>query len=261
MTVHDDSKSLSRERYGRLAQAYVDSPTHARGADLERMIEAVAPRADWRTLDVATGGGHAALKLAPRVARVVAADLTPEMLAAARDFIRGQGAANVDFEPADAEDLPFASASFDLVTCRIAAHHFPRCDLFVAEAARVLVPGGVLWLQDHVLSEDSETARYTDGFEKLRDPSHHRAFPESEWRAMFERAGLAVELTEQVVKRHPFLPWARRQDCAPEVIRRLETLLREAPPAAAEWMAPRDLGTPEASFVNRHILILGRKAD
>jgi ubiquinone/menaquinone biosynthesis C-methylase UbiE len=260
MADQDDAKSLSRERYGRLAQGYVESATHAKGADLDRLIEAVAPRADWVALDVATGGGHTALKLAPHVARVVATDLTPAMLAAARDFIRGQGAGNVDFQPADAESLPFEPASFDLVTCRIAAHHFPDCARFVAEGARVLRPGGVLWVQDHVLSEDAETARFTDGFEKLRDPSHHRAFPQSEWRTMFEAAGLAVELTEQVVKRHPFLPWARRQDCSAAVIERLETLLREAPPGAAEWLAPRDLGSPEASFVNRHLLILGRKA-
>ncbi len=257
--MSDDSKSLSRERYERFAQGYVDSPTHAGGADLDRLIEAVAPRADWVALDVATGGGHAALKLAAHVARVVAADLTPEMLRAARDFIRGQGADNVEFHPADAEDLPFEAESFDLVTCRIAAHHFPDCARFVSEGARVLRPGGLLWVQDHVLAEDPETARYTDAFEKLRDPSHHRAFAHSEWMAMFDAAGLSVELTEQVAKRHPFVPWTRRQGCTPDTVARLERLLAEAPAGAAEWMQPRGLGTPEASFVNRHLLILGRK--
>ena len=254
-----DAKSLSRERYSRFTQGYVESPTHAKGADLDRLIEIVAPQDDWRVLDVATGGGHTALKLAPRVARVVATDLTPEMLAAAREFVHGQGAENVDFRPADAEQLTFEPASFDLVTCRIAAHHFPDCAAFVAQSARVLKPGGVLWLQDHVLSEDPETAHYTDGFEKLRDPSHHRAFPQSGWQAMFEGAGLQVEHTEQIAKRHPFLPWAQRQDCSAEVIEQLARLLDEAPPGAAEWMQPRDLDTPEASFVNRHLLMLGRK--
>ncbi len=259
MSDRDDSKSLSRERYGRFAQGYVDSPSHAQGADLDRLIEAVAPRADWVALDVATGGGHAALKLAPHVARVVAVDLTPEMLRVARNFLEGQGAGNVEFRPADAEDLPFESESFDLVTCRIAAHHFPDCARFVSEAARVLKPGGLLWVQDHVLSEEPETARTTDGFEKLRDPSHHRAFAASEWSAMFDAAGLAVELTEILAKRHPFVPWTRRQGCTAETTGRLARLLAEAPPAAKEWMRPRALGTSEASFVNRHLLILGIK--
>ena len=51
MSDHNNSKSLSRERYGRLAQGYVDSPTHARGSDLDRLIEVVAPCADWVALD------------------------------------------------------------------------------------------------------------------------------------------------------------------------------------------------------------------
>ncbi len=254
-----DSKALSRERYSQFAQDYVESPTHAKGADLDRLIEIVAPLADWVALDVATGGGHLALKLAPQVARVVAADLTPEMLRAAQDFIRGHGVDNVEFKPADAEDLPFEEGTFDLVTCRIAAHHFPNCARFVEESARVLKPRALLWVQDHVLSEDPETARYTDAFEKLRDPSHHRAFPQSAWQAMFEDAGLAIEYTEIVIKRHPFEPWTRRQDCTPETVERLECLLTEAPPAAGDWMQPRDLGTSKASFVNRHLLILGRK--
>ncbi len=259
MADHADSKSLSRQRYGRYAQGYVDSPTHARGADLDRLIEMVTPRADWQALDVATGGGHTALRLAAHVEKVVATDLTPEMLAAARDFVHGQGADNVDFQPADAEHLPFEPETFDLVTCRIAAHHFPDAPRFVAEGARMLRPGGALWVQDHVLSEDTDTARYTDGFEKLRDPSHHRAFPRSTWLAMFEDAGLSVEHSEQLTKRHPFLPWAKRQGCAPDLVDRLARRLAEALPAAAEWMQPRDLGTSEASFVNHHILILGRK--
>ncbi len=259
MANREDPKTLSRERYGRFARGYVESASHAEGADLERLIELVAPRPEWQAVDVATGGGHTALKLAPNVTRVVATDLTPEMLAAARDFVRGRGAGNVDFRPADAEDLPFEPESFDLVTCRIAAHHFPDPARFVAEGARVLRAGGTLWLQDHVLSEDAETARYTDGFEKLRDPSHHRALPESAWLAIFEAAGLRVEHSEQLLKRHPFLPWAARQDCSTEAISRLAHLLAEAPLPAADWMRPRDLGTPEASFVNHHILILGRK--
>ncbi len=255
----DSSKALSRRRFGRFAQGYVTSRTHARGADLERLIEVVAPRPHWRALDVATGGGHTALRLAPRVARVVATDLTPEMLETARTFVASQGARNVEFRPADAEDLPFEAAAFDLVTCRIAAHHFPRPERFVAEAARVLKSGGIFWLQDQVLPEDPRVARYVDGFEKLRDPSHHRAFPESAWRAMISGVGLRVEHAEQLVKRHELRRWAERQRCTRKVIARLETLLAAAPRAAAEWMQPRDPGTPAASFVNHHVLISARR--
>lgn len=255
----DDPKTRARRRYGRFARGYVTSPTHARGPDLDRLIEIVAPRPDWTALDVATGGGHTALALSRHVSRVVAIDLTPEMLRAAESFVREKGVGHVEFRTADAEDLPFDSATFDLVTCRIAAHHFPDPARFVAESARVLRAGGLLWVQDQVLADDPATARATDAFEKLRDPSHVRALTEGEWRAMFSDAGLTVEHGELLVKRHALLPWARRQGCADDVVAELARRLAEAPSAVAAWMRPRDPGTDRASFVNHHLLIAGRK--
>lgn len=254
-----DSKSLSQQRYNQFAQGYVTSQTHAKGADLDRLVDIAQPKADWVVLDVATGGGHTALKFAPHVARVVASDLTPNMLEAAQTFISGKGISNIEFKLADAENLPFNDVEFDLVTCRIAPHHFPECFRFVQESTRVLKPGGLLLVQDHVLPDDEKAARYVDAFETLRDPSHNRAFAEYEWVGMFLDAGLTVEHTEQLVKVHEFVPWAERQGCTPDVIQRLVILLKQAPPAATEWMQPRAVGTPEATFVNHHLIIAGRK--
>src|SRR6266540_816235 len=67
-------------------------------------------------MDIATGGGHTALAFAPYVRAVVATDLTPRMIEVAEAFIREQGAANVTFQVADAEALPFPNASFEIVT-------------------------------------------------------------------------------------------------------------------------------------------------
>ncbi len=255
-----DSKNLSRERYTRYADGYITSQTHAKGSDLDRLIEVTQPQADWVVLDVATGGGHTALKFAPYVQRVVATDLTPNMLRKAEAHLKEKGADHVEFKVVDAEDLTFADEVFDLVTCRIAAHHFPEVFKFVQEAARVLKPGGLLLVQDHVLPDDERDACYVDAFEKLRDPSHNRAFAEYEWRGMFLDAGLSVEHTEQLVKRHDFIEWAERQGCTPETIERLVVLLKQAPEAAAEWMDATCIGTSEATFVNHHIIILGCKS-
>jgi ubiquinone/menaquinone biosynthesis C-methylase UbiE len=254
-----DSKALSQERYTQYAQGYVTSKAHARGAELERLVEVARPQPGWVVLDVATGGGHTALVFAPHVARVVATDITPKMLEKAEAHITGQGATNVEFKPADAEDLPFEDETFDLVTCRIAPHHFPDCARFVRECARVLKPGGLLLVQDHVLPDDEEAACAVDGFERLRDPSHNRAFDAGEWRGMFEAAGLRVEHAEQVVKRHAFLDWAQRQGCTPEETEQLVEMMRQAPAIAVEWMQPQNWDTPEATFANHHIIIAGRK--
>lgn len=260
MTESINPKSLSKARYAQYADGYVTSETHAKGSDLDRLVAIAQPQAHWEMLDIATGGGHTALKFAPLVKQVTATDLTARMLEKAKAFIvDGQGMSNVVFQPADAEDLPFEDGKFDLVTCRIAPHHFPDAAAFVKECARVLKPGGMLLLQDHVLPADDEAARYVDQFERRRDPSHHRAFKAAEWKAMLEAAAIRIEHSEEYVKRHVFLDWAQRQGSDESTISALVQMLRGAPRIARDWLDAKNWGTDAASFVNHHILIRGRK--
>ncbi len=259
MNSPDDIRAQAQQRFGAFAQEYVNSAVHAQGDDLERLAALAAPQPGWLALDVATGGGHTALKLAAKAGWVVAYDLTPAMLAAARAFTTARGARNIAFAVGDAERLPFGDGVFDLVTCRIASHHFPDCFRFVQECVRVLKSGGRLAVQDQLLPDEPRAARYIDSFERLRDPSHHRAFDEHEWRGMFLDAGLRVEAVERYVKSVSLLAWAKVQDCAPEVIERLQVMLAQAPAAVREWIHPRCAGTPDAAFDHIHILILGIK--
>lgn len=257
--MSDDVKKMAQQQFGQNAQAYVQSQSHAQGADLDRLLELAQPQTTWLVLDVAPGGGHTALKFAPHVRKVIGCDLTAPMLDAARTFLTEQGAHNVDYTAGDAENLPFAPAAFDLVTCRIAPHHFPDCFQFVRECARVLRPGGSLLIEDHVLPEDQRAARYIDAFERLRDPSHFRAYADYEWRSMFLDAGLTVEHSERMQKTGKMIPWAQRTGCTPDIIERLQILLAQAPDAAAEWISPKCVGTSDVTFEHNYILILGRK--
>jgi SAM-dependent methyltransferase len=256
----DDLKARAQARFGAFAQGYVESRTHAAGADLERLVELAVPQPDWRVLDVATGGGHTALKFAPLVGMVIALDLTLAMLQAARRFIQEKGVRNIEMTVGDAGALPFPAASFDLVTCRIAPHHFPDCFRFVQECARVLKPGGMLLVEDNTVPDDERAARYVDAFERLRDPSHHRLYAPYEWEGMFLDAGLMV--THLEIFDRPgnwMLPWAERQGCTPQVIERLHVLLAQAPEAVRAFWNPVCAGTPDARFDFHDVMIAGRK--
>ncbi len=254
-----DKKSQVQARFGAYAQGYVSGATFSQGPDLERLLALAAPQPDWHMLDIATGGGHTALTFSPHLKHVISSDLTPRMLMAAREHIGRQGAANITFSGADAEKLPFAKAAFDLVTCRIAPHHFTHVYRFMTECARVLKSGGLLLLQDHLAPDDKKAAEYRTAFETLRDPSHVRGLNAYEWRGVFLDAGFSIEHTETLTKTHELLPWAQRQGCTPTVIERLQVMLLQAPDAVREHMRPQYAGTPYATFDDIHIIIKGRK--
>ncbi|GAB4281667.1 MAG: class I SAM-dependent methyltransferase [Coriobacteriia bacterium] len=253
-----DHVAASKERFGPRAAGYRESPVHAAGRDLDLLLEWVAPRPGEQALDVATGGGHVAVALARAGARVTALDVTPEMLAETAAFAKSEGVPIATVE-AEAAALPFPDGSFDIVTCRIAAHHFPDAARFFTEVARVLAPGGRLGFQDQTLPPQGTSAVLVDAFERLRDPSHNQAYSEAGWRTLIERAGLVVERAEVVDKPHGFAEWTARQDCEPATVAELRRLMAEAPPGMAEWLAPEcDAEGTLVSFRHRHLVVLAR---
>jgi SAM-dependent methyltransferase len=260
----DDSsiKNLVQEQFGAAAERYVTSAIHARGGDLARMIELARPRGDERLLDIATGGGHTALAFAPHVREVLATDLTPRMLAAAEAFIREQGAANVAFQIADAEELPFPDGEFDIVTTRIAPHHFPNPRQYVGEAARVLRPGGLFLLDDNMAPADQELDQFLNRFEQWRDPGHVRNHTIAEWSEWMCEAGLRVEHVEPLqVKRYEFAGWAEQIGMPPAERDALEAWLIAAPPRCAEFFQIVVERGHVKSLTGRYGIIAARKGE
>ncbi|MFN3624223.1 MAG: class I SAM-dependent methyltransferase [Hyphomicrobium sp.] len=230
------NQSLVQKQFGVAAADYAASSVHAKGPSLERLVAVVDPKPEWHALDIATGAGHTALAFAPLVKRVVASDITDEMLAEAAKLAAARGLANVETARAEAGALPFADQSFDLVTCRLAAHHFPDPNAFVGESFRVLRPGGTFALVDNVSPDASmlplatpaellNAARAFNTYEKTRDPSHARALPLSEWEGLMKKAGFSVASTELLDQDIAFGPWTERMRCTPETVEVLKSML------------------------------------
>jgi SAM-dependent methyltransferase len=187
------------------AEAFRASATHREGPDLDLVVEWCEPGEGVQALDVATGGGHVARRLREAGCDVVSADPAPGMQATV---------------VAPAEQLPFADASFDVVACRIAAHHFDDVRAAVAEMARVSRDRVVV--QDNVfLGERVEEA------EKLRDPTHVRCYSADEWRELFAGAGLGVEAERLFERAVDVEPWLARVETPADDAARIRELLAD----------------------------------
>jgi ubiquinone/menaquinone biosynthesis C-methylase UbiE len=261
-------KDTVREQFGTHAAAYATSHVHAKGASLQRLVELVGPEESWRMLDIAAAAGHTAWAFAPYVAHATVTDITPEMLAVATDLATKKGIDNFSLGLADAEWLPFRDVSFELVTCRIAPHHFPHIGRFVAESCRVLILGGYLAVVDNVvpgsaeLSPAGDSAReagaYINAFERLRDPSHVRCLCMDEWRAAFSSSGLNLQHVEMAPKRMEFRPWAQRMGAEEETIEDLRQMLTDAPAPVSAFLLPQGTGDT-LTFQLLEAILIGQK--
>ncbi|HET8578739.1 MAG TPA: methyltransferase domain-containing protein [Methylomirabilota bacterium] len=185
-----------RREFGKQARHFGEAGlTLSNEEYLRWTVDVLDPAPHWLALDVATGTGHLARALAPRVRAVTAVDLTPAMLAEGRRLAAEAGLGNVSFEEGAAERLPYPDASFDLVATRLSLHHMLDPAPTVAEMARVARPGGLVAVIDLVSPDNPELAARYNALERLRDPSHTRALTLAELTASLGAAGLAISQT------------------------------------------------------------------
>lgn len=247
MTTEPHNAVVRRE-FTQQAEAYAANPSVADPARVERFVRAVAPPADARVLDVASGPGYVAMGFAARCREVVALDLTEAPLALARRMGAERGLTNLRAMTGDAARLPFADASFDAVVCRLALHHMEdpgRADGRVA-------------VEDLIASEHSDRAAYQDRIEILRDPSHVRALPVSELLRLIAATGVEVgvvytDALTQVAER--WLANARTPDERASEVRLL--LERDEDNDLSGLRPVRQDG--QLAFTHRMAVVVGRK--
>lgn len=223
MSGHSQER-LVEAQFGPQAAAYVASPVHARGEDLQQLAAIAAAAPGGRVLDLGCGGGHVAFNVAAAAGAVVAYDLSAEMLAAVAAEAAARGIANLRTMQGPAERLPFADASFDVVLSRFSAHHWRDVDAGLGEARRVLAPGGRAAFADAVAPEAPLLDSFIQAIELLRDPSHVRDYRVAEWQAKLAAAGFVPGAVTHRRLRLDFASWVERMRTPPlhvEAIRAL----------------------------------------
>lgn len=238
----DATQRAAREQFARQSGRYGRGHILGQVDDVRAALPWLRLPACARVLDVATGGGHTGLVFAGLGHSVTLSDLTPPMLEQAARTA-GELGLTVATRLHPAETMPYADAAFDLVTCRIAPHHFTSPADFVRETARVLKPGGQFLLIDGTVADgEPEAEAWAHRVETLRDPSHHRLLTPGAWRGLCEAAGLRVEHAAVTPFKQPDLDWyfdvaatpaanraevLRLVEDAPEAARRLFRIGRE----------------------------------
>ncbi len=203
-------KGAVKEAFDDVAEKYASSAVHRGGPELEALLAVAALRGDEAVLDAGCGPGHTAHALAAGAGSVIGVDLSPAMLEQARVLAREKGLTNASFQEGDVEALEFADATFDLVTSRYSAHHYPRPQRALEEFHRVLRPGGRVLLVDTISPEDPGLDTFINLVEWLRDHSHIRDHRDSEWLAMFRSVGFEARLVGEYRLDLDFESWVDR---------------------------------------------------
>ncbi len=217
-------QDLVARQFGARAAAYVASAVHAQGEDLQQLAAIVRARPGSRVLDLGCGGGHVSFHVAPHAREVVAYDLSAEMLGAVAGVARERGLANIRTERGAVEALPFADGSFDVVLSRFSAHHWHDFEAGLAEARRVVKPGGVAAFADSASPGPAMLDSFLQALELLRDPSHVRSRSVEEWQAALAGAGFAPGAVTRRRLRLEFASWVERMGTPEAHVRAIRSL-------------------------------------
>ena len=229
----DPIQKASRDQFERHSANYGKSHILANTADVASALADIEVLPGSRALDIATGGGHTAIYLASRGFTVTASDISQAMLDSAERLAAERGL-SIQTRLHEAEKFPYSAASYDLVTCRVAAHHFSSRESFLAEVARVLKSAGYFLLIDGSIPDGEPIAEeWIHELEKLRDPSHGRFLSPSSWKKLCGRNQLQVIRCETTPFKQPDLNWYFETAGTPAENRKKVLELIQAAPESA----------------------------
>ncbi len=214
------------------AETFGTSTVAQSSRTLDELLRLAAPRAGQRWLEVACGPGIISRRLAGEVGEVHGVDVTPAMIEVARREAAAAGAGNVTFSLGDATALDQPDGAFDGVITRFSLHHIPAPGRVLEEMGRVVRPGGVVVVADHLADEDADAAAWSQEIERLRDPSHWACVGLGRLRRLGRVAGLKLRDELRLALELEFDDWLARGSGGPGARDVIERLLAD-PPAGA----------------------------
>jgi len=182
------------DQFTRQAVPFAMAPAIRNADALNRIVQLAQAGQDDTVLDVACGPGLLVCAFAKIVHHATGIDLTPAMLEQARKLQAESGLSNITWQQGNVESLPYSEGAFSIVASRFALHHLQNPLAVLKEMRRVCAAGGRI-----VVADSAPAPAKADAFnrvERLRDPSHVRAFPAEELRKLFTEAGLAEPAIE-----------------------------------------------------------------
>jgi ubiquinone/menaquinone biosynthesis C-methylase UbiE len=254
-------KEAVQKQFTKTAEAFSTFAMRDTPEILLEKVEFSKPQTTDVVLDIACGPGAFVLAVAPRVRVVRGVDLTPEMLRRARAYQAEKQIANAEFLRGDAEQLPFAAGTFDLVSCQCSFHHMPKPQAVLREMLRVAKPEGRLMIVDPLGPESDSKRELHNRIEQLRDPSHTLTLRLTEFLRMFDEEGL--EILRQSVRRRPrsFNNWMVRGGYPPGTKKYIQTrqLLEDSLAGDKAGFAPQTSGEDIQIVHNEGLFLLTRK--
>ena len=215
-------------QFGPRARAYVESAVHSQGADLDAIGALAQKLRPELALDLGAGGGHVSYVLARHARRVIATDLSSEMLAAVAETARERGLGAIETAEAPAERLPFEDETFDFLASRFSTHHWRDFDAGLREARRTLKRGGQAVFVDAYAPGQALLDTHLQAIELLRDHSHVRDYTCAQWLDALARAGFALEACRTWRLRMDFPVWIARMRTPQEQVKAIRALQNAA---------------------------------
>lgn len=234
------------EDFDHSAKNYLISSDHKTGEDLEYVRSYFKNETFGYHLDIATAAGHFTKGFNSDL--IFGLDMSINMLKTASETY------NIIPVEGQSESLPFKNNSFDIVTCRIAMHHFTKPEKFFRETSRVLKNMGVFVLIDSIVHEEDA---YLNEIEYFRDNSHIRSYITSE--VLEFNSGMRLVHFNLFDKKHNFYEWGKRLGADSNKMKQLEQRFLELPDKIKGILKLEIIGGRVESYTDRKGLFIFEK--